>query len=110
VVVSGSPTFPCSYAEAVTVLSAVFAAVLSEPHLQRISVQAARGPSLALLYVCAGTVPVPLQQTITIGRRAEDSSTAVFPSWPTSMSATWFENGYGRVYQIAQRLGAGNGS
>ena len=105
--VSGLQTFPCSYADAVSVLSYVVAGVLIEPQLRRISVQIARRPEVALLFVWANTGPLPLRETITIGKCADNSSKAVFSSWPTYMSATWFDSGYGRIYQISRRLDTG---
>lgn len=104
--VSGLQTFPCSYADAVSVLSHVLAAILIEPQLRRISVQTARRPEAALLFVWAHNAwPPPLKKTIDIGRCAENSSKAEYSSWPTYMSATWFDNGCGHIYQISRRLG-----
>jgi hypothetical protein len=44
--------------------------------------------------------PLPLEKPITIGKWIEDSLKAELPNWP----ATWFENGYGRIYQISHSL------
>jgi len=95
-------SFRCSYFDAVRVLSHVFAAVLTEPQLRRVSFHAGRRPGVELLFVCAHTVwPPPLQETITIGQCDADSLRAEFPGWPSHLTATWFDNGYGRTYQVS---------
>ena len=60
--VCGLQTFPCSCSEAVSVLSGVLAAVLIDPQLRRVSVQVARRPEVASLFVSAHTTwPLPFQ-------------------------------------------------
>ena len=94
-------SFRCSYVDAVRILSYVFAAVLTEPQLRRISIHASRQPGIELLFVCAHRVwPPPLQKMITIGKGAADSSQAGFSGLPSYLAATWIDNGYGRIYQI----------
>lgn len=95
-------SFRCSYVDAVRILSHIFAAVLAEPQLRRISFHAGRRPGVELLFVCAHWVwPPPLQETITIGQCDSDSSRAEFPGWPSYLTATWFDNRYGRTYQVS---------
>jgi len=92
-------SFRCSYIDAVRILSQVFAAVLTEPQLLRISFHAGRRPGVELLFVTAHRVwPLPFQRTITIGRSDEDCKCSV--SWLPNLGVTSFDNGYGRDYQI----------
>jgi hypothetical protein len=92
----------CSHADGVRVLSDVLETVLADPELRRVSLDLARKPGVDVLYVTAHRVwPPPQQRSITIGRRDEDCSKASFRHWPQHVSATWFDNGNGRVYQIS---------
>ena len=96
--------FPCSYADAVRMVSHVLALVLIEPQLRRVSFHAGRRPEERLLFVDAHRVwPPPPLRSITLGKRDEGCSRADFPSWPAHLTATWFDNGDARIYQIALR-------
>lgn len=98
-------SFRCSYRDAVHILSDVLAAVLVEPQVRRVSLHVGRRPGVELLFVAAHRVwPPPLCKTITIGKRAEDCSRANFTGWPPYLTATWFDNGCGQVYQIAYEV------
>lgn len=102
-------TIRCSYTDGVDILSHALAAVLKEPDLSRVSFHVGRRPEVELLFVDAHRVwPPPLRKTITIGKREEDSLRADFHGSPSHLSATWFDNGYGRSYQIPFRK-AGQG-
>ena len=92
----------CSYEDAVRVLSDVLAAVDLEPGVRLVSFHTARRPGNELLFVHTPRVwPPPHQETITIGKREQDCSQADFHGWPSHLSATWFDNGNGRIYQIS---------
>jgi hypothetical protein len=95
-------SFRCSHADAVRVLSHMFAAVLIDPQLRRVSFHVSRRPGIALLFVDAHrSWPSPFRKTITIGKSVEGCSRADFHGWPDDLSATWFDNGYGRIYQVS---------
>ena len=96
--------FRCSYPDAVRILSDAVTASLADPELRRVSVGAARRAGVRLLFVDAlRSWPPPLGQKVAIGRGESDSACAGFPHWPEHMTATWFDNGYGRTYQISLR-------
>jgi hypothetical protein len=101
--------FRCSYADGVRVLSHVLAVVVIEPQLRRVSFHVARRPGVELLFIHAQRIwPPPLQRTMTISKCPEDCSRADFPAWPSYLTATWFDNGYGRTYQIAFDVSKGS--
>jgi uncharacterized protein DUF4118 len=94
------PRFRCSYVDAAHILSQVLTIVMGDPQLRRVSFNTCRRPGINLLFVTGlRASPLPLQQTIAIGRGAESCERADFP-WPSGVHATWFDNGYGRVFQI----------
>ena len=95
------PRFRCSYVDAARILSQVLAIVMGDPQLRRVSFNVCRRPGVNLLFVTGlRASPLPLEQAIAIGRGAENCESADFP-WPSGVHATWFDNGYGRVFQIA---------
>jgi len=94
------PLFRCSYVDAARILSEVLPIVMGDPQLRRVSFNACRRPGVNLLFITGLRAwPLPLQQTIAIGRDAETCERADFP-WPSGVRATWFDNGFGRVFQI----------
>jgi hypothetical protein len=94
----------CSYTDGVCILSHALAAVLAEPHRCRVSFHVGRRPEAELLFVDVHRVwPPPPRQTITIGKSDENCSRGDPHGWPSHLSATWFDNGYGRNYQITLR-------
>lgn len=95
------PRFRCSYVDAAQILSQVLTIIMGDTQLRRVSFSVCRRPGVNLLFVTGlRASPLPLQQTIAIGRGAESCERADFP-WPSGVQATWFDNGYGRVFQIA---------
>jgi len=95
------PRFRCSYVDAAHILSQVLAIVMGDPQLRRVSFNVCRRPGVNLLFVTGlRASPLPLQKAIVIGRGAENCERADFP-WPPGVHATSFDNGYGRVVQIA---------
>lgn len=95
------PNFRCSYVDAAHILSQVLTIVMADPQLRRVSFHVCRRPGVNLLFVTGlRASALPLQQTIAIGRGAQNCESADFP-WPSGVNATWFDNGYGRVFQIA---------
>ncbi len=95
------PRFRCPYVDAAHILSQVLTIVMGDTQLRRVSFDVCRRPGVSLLFVTGlRASPLPLQQMIAIGRGAENCERADFP-WPSGVQATWFDNGYGRVFQIA---------
>ncbi|MCU1338326.1 MAG: hypothetical protein JWO19_3907 [Bryobacterales bacterium] len=102
-VASCLPRFRCSYIDALRILSNALDTVLLDPQVRRVSFNFGQRPGVSLLFVTGLRAwPLPLQKTITIGRIEEDCEAAEWP-WPSDLHATWFDNEYGRVYQIAFR-------
>jgi K+-sensing histidine kinase KdpD len=92
----------CSYADAVRILSDVLGAAVTEPGLRMVSLHVGRRPEADLVFVDAHSAwPPPVRRTIIIGKRDDDSSRIDFNGWPAHLSATWFDNGYGRSYLIS---------
>jgi hypothetical protein len=101
-VTCGGFALPCTRDETLRILSDVLTAALQTPEVQRVSIYGGQGPSVRRLIVAAHCVwPPPQGKVIIIGKRAEDCEPANFPGWPLHSCASWFENGYDRVYQIS---------
>jgi hypothetical protein len=93
---------PCTHDETLRILTDVLTAALQTPKVQRVSIYGGQRPSARLLTVAAHCVwPPPQGKVIIIGKRAEDCELATFPDWPSYSSASWFDNGCDRVYQIS---------
>jgi hypothetical protein len=102
-VTSHLPSFRFSYVDAIRILSQVFEAVLLDPELRRVSFNFGRRPGVNLVFVTGLRAwPLPLQKTMTIGRSDDACEKTDWP-WPSDLHATWFDNEYGRIYQIALR-------
>jgi hypothetical protein len=96
--------FRCSYSDAIRILSDTIGAALADPELQRVALVTGRRAGVQLLFVDAlRSWPPPLGRKVAIGRCDADSVCADFPDWPAHMTATWFDNGYGRTFQISLR-------
>jgi hypothetical protein len=97
-------TLPCSREETRRILSDVLTAALQTPEVKRVSIYGGARPAVSRLIVAAHCVwPPPLRRVITIGRRDEDCEPATFPGWPLHSGATWFDNGFDRIFQISVR-------
>ncbi len=85
------------------ILADVLMAALKVPNLQRISIAEGRRPGVVRLTVTAHYIwPFPLLKTVTIGKAAVACDHVIeFDRWPSTAHATWFDNGYGVVYQIS---------
>jgi hypothetical protein len=96
--------FRCEYADGIRMLSHILAVALLEPKLRRVSLQTARHPEMDLLFVHALTVwPLPIEETIVIGKTGEDLSLEDVLS-ASELSISCFENGYGRIFQISRKI------
>lgn len=95
----------CAHADVLCILSTIFDEILAEvPEVRRISICAVRQPGLERLSITAHRAwPLPLHRTILIGMCDKECARLEFPGWPQHISATWFENGYGRIYQVSIR-------
>ena len=94
----------CSHPDAVRVLSDVLAEVLVTGRPIRLSIASGKRPGVDLLFVDAHRVwPPPTHQAIAIGRGDDECLRMKFFGWPSQVTATWFDNGYSRIYQITFR-------
>ena len=95
---------PCPHGDALRILTDVVTAALRDSEIRRISVYGGRRPGIQRLVVAAHrSWPPPLYKSITIGRRDEDCEPVVFSGWPSHSRATWFDNGYDRIYQFPSK-------
>lgn len=95
-------TLPCTHDETLRMLSDVLTAALETPEVQRISVYLTHRPSVRRLIVTAHYVwPPPQCKVIRIGARDDECKPTTFPGWPLESRASWFDNGYDRIYQIS---------
>lgn len=98
----GTLTLPCAHGEAVRILVDVLMAALQVPNVRRIAIHASQQPGVRQLIVAAHYVwPPPLNRVIIVGRRDEDCEAATFDGWPPNSHASWFDNGYDRIFQIS---------
>lgn len=96
-----TPLF-CTHAEAVRILSVVFDAAFQDAQIQQIYIYAAPQPEGQRLFIAAHhRWPVPAGQVIVIGRRDADCQPAQFPEPLPGVFASWFDNGYARIYQVS---------
>ncbi len=95
-------TLPCTQDQTLRMLSDVLTAALETPEVQRISVYLTHRPSVRRLMVTAHYVWPPSQcKVIRIGARDDECKPATFPGWPLESRASWFDNGYDRIYQVS---------
>jgi hypothetical protein len=106
----GAGDFRCSYSDAFRILSDTVTAALTDPEVRRISFCTGRRAGVQLLFVDAlRSWPPPLGHAA-VGRCRAECASVEFPGWPPRMSATSFDNGNGRTYQITLRsLPSGTG-
>jgi Domain of unknown function (DUF4118) len=96
---------PCG--DALRMLTDVITRALQGSGIRRISVYGGKRPGVQHLVVAAHRVwPPPLYKVITIGKRDEDCEAAVFLGWPSHSHASWFDNGYDRIYQVSVEVAA----
>ena len=101
-VASEGLALPCTPDETRLILSDVLTAALQTPGVQRVSFYGGQGPNIRRLIIVAHYVwPRPQFKVITVGRRDEDCEPVHFPGWPFHSCASWFDNGYDRIYQIS---------
>ena len=104
-VATGGVSLPCTPDETRRILSDVLTAALQTPGVERVSVYGGQGPSIRRLIVVAHYVwPPPQGKVIIVGKRDEDCERATFPRWPLHSRASWFDNGYERIYQISVEI------
>ncbi len=93
---------PCTRDEAVRILADILTTVLQIPGVRRASIFGAQQPGVRRLTVAAHYAwPPPLRKVIHIGRRDEDCEALIFAGWLPHWRATWFDNGYDRIFQIS---------
>ena len=101
----GLPTeglaFLCTASEIRCILSDVLKTALETPGVRRIAIYGGQRPGIRRLIVVASyTWPPPRGKVIIVGKRDQDCEPAVFAGWPSNWRASWFDNGYDRIYQI----------
>jgi hypothetical protein len=102
VTVSAMTPLECSNTDLARVLSQLLEAAQLEPQLRRISFHAIRCSGQDLLFMDSHRVwPLPNEQAIIIGKRREHCWPADFPGLPSYIEAAWFDNGFGRLYQVS---------
>jgi hypothetical protein len=93
---------PCTRQEIVRILSDILTEALQAPDVQRISIGVGRRPNVIQLTVAAyRNWPPPLGDSRTIGKRDQDCEELTIAGWPSHSRATWFDNGYGRIFQVS---------
>jgi hypothetical protein len=93
----------CQRLEARHVLSDVLEFVQQTAGSSEIRVYAARLPGVQRLTLVADYSSPKGDAVSTIGKRDEDCHAVAFPEWPASWSATWFDNGHQKIYQVSLR-------
>lgn len=91
---------PCSFDDALTVLMAVLTAAIETPGVQRVSLGVGQRPGSRQLTVAAHYILARPATVVTIGKRDMDCEPVAFLGWPAHASATTFDNGYARIFQI----------
>src|SRR5262249_29117244 len=95
---------PCTGEDTSRVLSDILIAALETPHVHRVSMSVGQRPGCRQLTVAAHYAsPVAPPTVVTIGKPDSECDPAAFPSWPAHSSATRFDNGFDRVFQISVR-------
>ncbi len=94
-------TLLCTHAEAVRILSGVFYSAFQDAQIQQVYIYVTRQPRGQRLFIANYRWPVPSGQVIVIGRRDADCEPALFSELPPGVSASWFDNGYARIYQVS---------
>lgn len=95
-------TLPCTKGETFRIMSDVITAAVHTPEVRCISIYGGHQPGVRRLVVTAHYVwPPPLLKVIPIGKRDDDCKPVNFPGWPLHSRASWFDNGYERIFQVS---------
>ena len=98
-------TLPCGRAEAAVMLGDI----LQEANrcgANRILIVPTRMPGSRMLTIVARRIAPPDGEVITIGKRHDRCEKIESIGWPANAAASWFDNGFERIYQVAFRLDA----
>jgi hypothetical protein len=95
------PLVPGSQAEAACVLADVLTAALDLPDLRSVTISAGREPASERIWLSAQTRRPPLNRAVTTGKTDAECDPFCGDNWPSFCRATWFDNGYDRIYQIS---------
>jgi hypothetical protein len=92
---------PCTADETLRILSDTVTAALAVPGVSRISIYAGQQPSARRIKVVAHRIwPTPENAIVVTGQRESSCVPVEFAGWPANAHVNWFDNDYGRVYQI----------
>lgn len=95
------PVVPGQRADAAAALCDLLTAALDSADVTKLIIVSSPQPDVERICIYAQRTEPPVNRTVIIGRSDLECENFIGQGWPPSCRASWFDNGYGTIYQLS---------